>query len=370
MFGMGLYNNPNVLGTVCLATSPYRCPPVIEAIAADLDGPRKFQERHSLNVEDAPFYGISYDSLDDGHLFWSIQDYVHPTIIGLSERLTDTYGIRLHEDYQARYTQLFQWQIDQYGEIVDPNMDCHAMTEVHIQTYRTGSYMLSCAQDYRAGKPGYQQHPWQATLGIDAVVFTNHPGSDDEQARPNYWAGNAILPRAVQHENVLVCLHHIPADDAFPFSHAYFPRAAFDEVIERGNWVFGRKDRGFVAVYTQNPYRWLEDRHDDAHPVIELRVDAPDNVWLVEMGEGDDFAGFVESVASAPVHTDGLSVVYESPSQGRVEFGWDQSLHIDSEEMNLHVYPRFDNRYCQAGFGDREYTIEHGGDAYRITFDG
>ncbi len=35
--------------------------------------------------------------------------------------------------------------------------------EVHIQTYRTPDYLLSCAQDYRAGKPGYQ-HIWQATL--------------------------------------------------------------------------------------------------------------------------------------------------------------------------------------------------------------
>ena len=86
------------------------------------------------------------------------------------------------------------------------------MTEVHIQTYRTSNYMLSCAQSYRPGKPGYQQHPWQATLGPDAVVFTNHPGSNDEASRPNFWAGNGILPRVAQHENVLICIHHIPAE--------------------------------------------------------------------------------------------------------------------------------------------------------------
>ena len=227
MFGMGLYNNPATLGTVPLATSSYRCPPVIEQIAADLDGPRLFKERHSLDVADAPQYGLDYETLEDANLFWSVQDYSHEKIYDLMQRTRAAYGVGLGENYDARYAQVRQWQIDEYGEVIDPNIDCHSMTEVHIQTYRTGHYLLSCAQDYRAGKPGYQQHPWQATLGIDAVVFSNHPGSDDLQSRPNFWAGNGILPRAVQHENVLICIHHLPANDAFPFSHAYFPRDAF-----------------------------------------------------------------------------------------------------------------------------------------------
>ncbi len=54
--------------------------------------------------------------------------------------------IMLYEDYQARYDQILQWQVDESGEVVDQDIDCHAMTEVHIQTYRTPSYMLSCAQ--------------------------------------------------------------------------------------------------------------------------------------------------------------------------------------------------------------------------------
>ena len=81
----------------------------------------------------------------------------------------------LYEDYQARYDQVLQWQVEEFGEVVDRDVECHAMTEVHIQTYRTPDYLLSCAQDYRPGKPGYQQHTWQATLGIDAVLFTEPP---------------------------------------------------------------------------------------------------------------------------------------------------------------------------------------------------
>ncbi len=368
MFGMGLFNNPHSLGTVPLATSAYRCPPLIAAIAGDLQEPLLFEERHSLNIEDAPQYGLSYDDIEDGHLFWSIQDYLHPHVFALSKRMSAEYGVRLHEDYEARYQALFQWQINRYGEIVDPNMDCHAMTEVHIQTYRAPEYLLSCAQDYRPGKPGYQQHTWQATLGIDAVVFTNHPGAEDEISRPNFWAGNGVMPRAAQHRNVLVCIYHAPPDDAFPFSHAYFPRAAFDEVLERDNWVFARKDDGYLALYSQHPVRWLVDK-DGA--VVEARAESPDNVWLVEMGrraDWGDFAAFVEAVAASAITCTGLDVSYNSPSQGWLEFSWAGPLRMMGQEIALHDYPRFDNRYCQCAFTAPQIHIQRGEENLMLDF--
>ena len=372
MFGMGLYNKPDNLGTIPLATSPYRCPPIIAQIAADLDTPRLYMERHSIEIADAPNYGLSYDDLVDGHLYWSIQDYIHESIYDLAQETRGKFGIMLYEDYLQRYYQVWNWQVAEHGKIIDRNIDCHGMTEVHIQTYRTAHYMLSCAQDYRPGKPGYQQHPWQATLGIDAVVFTNHPGSDDEWARPNYWAGNGILPSAVQHENVLVCVHHLPPDDPFPFSHAYFPRAAFDDVVERGQWVFGRKDDGYIALYSQHATRWLEDQHDDAHPVIELRADAVDNLWVVEMGDSsrwDSFDAFVEAIAGASITCDGLTVRYESPTIGAVEYGWGQRLRVNETAVEVHDYPRFDNPYCQAAFGDTRYLIRHSDEELVMDFD-
>jgi hypothetical protein len=282
------------------------------------------------------------------------------------------FGVMLYENYLQRYYQVWNWQVEQYGKIVDRNIDCHGMTEVHIQTYRTSSYMLSCAQSYRPGKPGYQQHPWQATLGPDAVVFTNHPGSDDESSRPNFWAGNGILPRAAQHENVLICIHHVPAKDPFPYSHAYFPRAAFDETIERDRWVFGRKGEGYIGLYSQHPLRWLVDQYDEAHATIELRADASTNGWIVEMGDEatwDSFANFVNALSGAPVEMAGLDVSYGSPSVGLVHFGWHSPLQVDGDEVELHNYPRFNNPYCQADFASRHYTIRYGELTYTLDFD-
>ena len=369
MFGMGLFNSPNSLGTVPLATSGYRCPELIAEVAADLETPQLYRERHSLDIEDAPAHGLAYDSVEDGHLYWSVQDYLHPKVFELSKHMSEAYGVRLHEDYQKRYDQLFRWQEEAYGEIVDPDMDCHALTEVHIQTYRTPDYLLSCAQDYRPGKPGYQQHTWQATLGIDAVVFTNHPGADDETSRPNFWAGNGVIPRAAQHQNVLVCIYHLPEDDAFPFSHAYFPRSAFDEVEVRTNWICGRKGKGYIALYSQYPSRWLPDGEV---PDVELRVEAPDNIWVCEMGRQADwgsFAAFVDAVTSSPLQTEGLQVSYDSPSLGNIAFGWEGPLRVAGEAIPLKDTERFDTPYCQCSFGEPVLTIQHGGKTVEIVFE-
>lgn len=368
IFGMGLYNNPSALGTVFLATSSYRCPELIVDIAADLDKPLVFRERHSLNIEEAPAYGLAYDKIEDGHLYWSIQDYVHPLIIDLSKRMSAEYDVRLYEDYQKRYDELFKWQVEQYGEIVDPDMDCHALTEVHIETYRTPDYLLSCAQDYRPGKPGYQQHIWQATLGIDAVVFTNHPETDDETSRPNFWAGNGIMPRAAQYRNVLICLYRLPDVVAFPYTHAYFPRAAFDEVVARDGWICARNGDGYLALHSQQATRWLPDGDVSE---VELRADGRDNVWLVEMGRCADwgsFDAFVKAIVDSPLTHEDLGVQYDSPSLGRVEFGWEGPLVVAGEEVALHDYPRFDNAWCQAPFAEPRVVIQRDGRSLELDF--
>jgi len=367
MLGMGLYNKAAALGTVPLATSAYRCPAIIEAIAQDLSAPQLFKERHSFNMEDAEAHGLSFDSIEDGYLYWSVQDYTHEKVAALSQRIEDLYNMKV-ETYEPRYQQMRKAQIAKFGRVVDPNLDVHALTEVHVQTYRTPQYMLSCAQDYRAGKPGYQQHIWQATLGIDAVVFTNHPGSLNETSRPNFWAGNGILPRAAQHENVLVCLHSILADDAYPFSHAYFPREAFDEVVERNHWICARRGEGYLGLYVQRPYRWLEN---EAGRVEEVRVDALDAIWVCEMGDQaqwGSFERFTAAVCGAKIACSGLQVEYHSPTQGQVVFSWEGDLEVAGQVILLHETPRFDNPYCQAPFPTRKLVIRRGTEELDLDF--
>ena len=209
-----------------------------------------------------------------------------------------------------------------------------------VLTYQTPHYQLSCAQDFRPGGLGYQQHVWQATLSTDAVVFTNQPGgysqSSAHSERPNFWAGNKWLPRAAQHKNVLVCLHRAPADAPLPFSHAYFPRKAFDQVQENGNWVFARLGESYLALYSQKKPHW--------HGDDELRAEAHENIWLCELGDEatfGNFAVFCDAVSTMKIAFDeALQINYISPTLGRVIFGWSEPFTVNGEEIALHGYPR------------------------------
>jgi hypothetical protein len=390
VFGTAAFNSTENLAALPLATSDYRCPPVIETIARDHDR-RLLRERHSVNVEDAAKAGISYESEEDAPLFLSIQDYQNPLTLASQERVVRTGHIWQAQLYpQAR--EQFARQMQQTGHVQYPWLDCHAMGEVHIQTLRTPDYLLSCAQDYRPGSPGYQQHVWQATIDVDAVVFTNHPGSLDERSRPNFWAGNGILPRAVQHQNVVVCLHHLDLADPYhyggvpdgtrlhgdcthiagaplvPYSHAYVPKAAFDELVQRGHWTCARKGDSFLALYSQAETTWVTDA---AGAEYELRAATPDNVWICEMGarrDGREFAAWVEAMTKAVIQCDGMRVRYESPSQGRISFGWNDPLVVAGKTVPVHDYPRYDNPYCGVVKDAAQLTVRHAGASLSLDF--
>ena len=351
----GLYHVGTNLAMTAFATSTYRCPPLIQSIAHEEPAEILCRERHGLDVAEARRYGLHHDSIDDNMFFWACQTARHPAVRPTARHvalIADDPWLVEFVDEVDRPIETCRALIEEAGGTFDGDAVNTALSAVDLVTFRTPHYQLSCAQDFRPGKPGYQQHTWHAMLDVDAVVFTNHPGTDDERgehtARPNFWAGNRWLPRAAQHRNVLVCIHHVPRDDPFPFSHAYFPRDAFDTVLQRGGWTFGRKHGGYIGLYSQHPARWAEQ---GPYAGVELRADARDNVWICELGDEQRYAGFehfVEAISTAPVRCDGLRVRYHSPSLSEVSFGWTEPLRARGEEVPLRDYPRFDNPYCRA----------------------
>ena len=46
-------------------------------------------------------------------------------------------------------------------------------------------------------------------------------------------------------------------------SHAWLPRDQFDAVVEREGWVFARKGDGYLALRSQQPYRWQDAPGED-----------------------------------------------------------------------------------------------------------
>ena len=359
MFGVGTFDRDEVMAPIALSTSKYQCPKVIQEIAIDYQRPMLNRQRISINVEDAPSYGLSYDNELDCHLFWGMQEFIHPLAIKMSKQISEKYDTWPYRNYD-QYIRKYEEQIKTYGKLVNSHFDRFALSEANVETYRTSEYMLSSVQDYRPGAPGYQQHIWQATLGNRAIVYTNHPGGKNLKYSPNYWAGNEILPRAAQHKNVVVCIYNIPENQKNDYTHAYFPKNDFDEVLTKGNWTFGRKKDGYVALYSQNTTTYQAGERGD---ICDLLASGRQNIWICETGtktEWGDFTKFVNAISSSEVSCQELNVNYTSPSIGKVTFGWKSPFTINGKEQKLRWKYRYDNPYCKALFNSRKIEIKKG----------
>jgi hypothetical protein len=372
MFGTGVFNSARSLGAVSLATSSYRCPAIIEKIANDYGQTIDHKERQSINIRDAVKYGLSYNNELDCHLYWGMQEFINPDVIAMSKQISEKYDVWPYRDYE-HYEQLYADQRKNFGKIVNPNLDRYALSEADIRTYRTRDYMLSSVQSYRPGAPGYQQNIWQATLGTDAVVFLNNPGESTpepkgKESSPAYWAGNKTLPDAAQYKNVLFCIYNINANDHQAFSHAYFPKSAFDEVVQKGNWTFGRKEGAFIALYSQNPTTWQTNSRGEED---ELRCAATQNSWICEMGSKSQwvsFTAFVNKISLSPVKCDSLNISYGSPSAGGLEFGWKQPLSVNHKKIVLTAFPRFENLFGKTDFGSDKLAIRYKNQTLMLDF--
>jgi hypothetical protein len=286
-----------------------------------------------------------------------------------------------------------------------PAASLQLMSEVNTYTWRQREFMLSTAQDWRKGANAAQVHAWQATLGTDAVVFTTHPMNavqppsewvGRDEGSPGYWTGTASMPRSAQHENVAIHIYSpLYADggalgffDFQALTHAYFPRDHFDQVQRVGKWIVAKKGAAYLALYSWRDTEWQE------YPDAELALPAngplkqsfdlvapggPDNVWIVELGRKKDyflFSLFVEHIREAKVKVtpratelghQTFDVVYESPSQGKLEFGWDAPFQVRGREQPLAGYPRADYDQVTAERGDPVWEIR--GKRSRVTLD-
>lgn len=367
---------------VMLAAVDYQCPDVFRKIYARKE--LSIRQRMSVDAADAAAFGIDPKDFDNIMFFWGMQTYSDRVCIDNSLKVFPTWNWMTNrvKAYKERY-QL----CDEAGVPCPDAPDFTAMTQVDIHTKKTEDYIISCAQDFRKGKMGYQQHPWTASLGGRAVVFTTNPASLEYQNRPNRWAGNLCLPKAVQHENVLFCIYRtLPDFVDFLQSHLYFPKGEMDEVVEEKGYIFGRKGKGYIAVTSLNDGYWEKKdpalfRHVYGKEGQALYEKAQDyefivqghaNVWAVEMGsekENGSFAAFRKAFAEGALQGDTHSFSYQSPSFGCMKCGWGKPLTVQDEAIHIHGYPRYDLPFCRMPFDGRELNAACDGSQLEMCFE-
>ena len=123
-----------------------------------------------------------------------------------------------------------------------------------LALWKSADAQLSTVAEHRTGERGHQQHVADIQLAAHplARLWVNHPGELRVWGggRPSYWAGNGIVPRVAQHENVALIVfdldrHAHPID----FTHAFCPTEILDEAVEEAHWIFARAGSGYAALF-------------------------------------------------------------------------------------------------------------------------
>ncbi|MBK7974276.1 MAG: hypothetical protein IPK07_13685 [Deltaproteobacteria bacterium] len=351
---------------------------MIESVGSARPRGLETRERMGIDVADGPTLGISWDDYDDGVLWWTMGAYVMPqtinTTLGMARdwrllrtpRASSIFRVRDSALAGARSRPTSQWRRW-------PLTEGYAPEQVNTYAYRTPEVMLASAQAWKPATLGAQTHTWQATLGDSAIVFTTYPGDLLENEFAGHWTGG-WHPRIAQNRTAAIILNDQPryesgivqviSDALFPdYTHAFFPRGEFDEVREQGQWVMARKGDGYVALYSNNPATWVAG---DEWIDEELRADGRSNVWICEVGDETQygsFDAFVQQVTAALVVVAGdLTVRYDSPGQGLMDFSWTGPLLVNGTEVPIGPYPRYDSPYAAKEYdGADPYVIRRGG---------
>ena len=204
------------------------------------------------------------------------------------------------------------------------DLDNSSLERVDKITFRTPDYQLSTVQDYRKGRPGSQQHIWQATLGPDTAVFTINPGGTPQvlagpsaPQRPAPQRAGGGLRRARGAPARTEDHRSRPTPPATPCPRPRRPRrrccprtlAVFRRADVRPGGAEGRLDvrtPGARATWrcgrAASP-RWSNDVFGGEGLVAEGRK----NVWVCQLGRekvDGPFAAWADKVAAAATQLD------------------------------------------------------------------
>jgi hypothetical protein len=189
------------------------------------------------------------------------------------------------------------------------------------------------------------------------------------------------MPRNAQHRNVLISIYNIERhvvpgrleSQPYGYTHAYFPKWAFDEVVDvsspsGGGWTCGRVAEGYIALYSHLPCQWAT-----SGPEAEQEIGAPgfENVWICQVGRKSidgAFPAFIDSIRAAAVTVDMLNVRFNSPGNGDLQFGWNTPLQLNGTALPLRGYPRWQNPYTHTDFGSEQFHIACKGQHLDLDF--
>lgn len=232
----------------------------------------------------------------------------------------------LHELLEMRNDQVLHAEYQQG--------DNHAYTYL----YRNNFYSLATAINYEPEQRGHQQHLINISLGNSTMLWINNPGEAEYSGgnRPSYWAGNDCMPYVSQYKNIAFA-HYKLVDTDYKFIHLYLPFWDLDEIVERENWLFIRKNDSYVALFFTNPFMIPTS---GAIANREVRVYGENQYLMIKTSsrkEFQSFNNFIEALATNKISFVDDRLLYEDPEFGKFSFD-DVLLHENEPVMYENGY--------------------------------
>jgi hypothetical protein len=255
-----------------------------------------------------------------------------------------------------------------FSEIARDNEDFHTVScmglfpndgsgGVNCSTFRTADYMLSGMVESKMGKQGNQVHAGQVTMDGKIPVYVTCFDNDSENTSPSYWGGQYRNPKTIAHRNILAYIYHI--EGPVGFTHCYFPFNKFDEIEEKGKWIFGRKTNAYIALYS---LKQIIKTKTGSNRDKELLCMEKNNIWLIEMGRTKDygnFNAFQSAILNASLIEEGEDIIFQSPSNGKIELGWNRICKINNTPFTEKPFPLISNKYGYSEYGSGIFSLKH-----------
>ena len=358
----------------------YEIPEVIRAIARD---ERDVEIKDSMGLDLSEIKREFEDTGDintAGMYLWAMEAFTNPESIEMALNIFNAWHLQTNgflKDLKMvnipilRKLHLLPFIV----RLLRPATNGIAIQRADTYTYKTAGYMMSTAQAHHPGFFADQQHIWQLTLSPDVSVFVTHPACEffNDQARnfsPSYWVGSGRLPHSFQHRNVHMSIYRITGRKGFlertlnHFTHAWFPRERFDEVVHHGRYIFGRLGDTYAALIGANPLTYKEGSATDLLQMGKVTY------WICEAGSGngeEGFHAFIREIESRPIGFEGKTLVYQAAGR-EIALCYKGPAYVNGQEMDTH-YPRLDTPYVRAPRKPGELDIRFNGKGLYLHFD-
>ncbi|MEO8243404.1 MAG: hypothetical protein ABI832_13940 [bacterium] len=200
---------------------------------------------------------------------------------------------------------------------------------------KTPDWALGSTAHYRWFDWGYQETLIHGRIGRnpDAQTWINHPGEviHSGYGRPSYWGGSASVPRCQQYRGLaLVWFDGQPEQP--DFTHAWFPKASFDETLLQGDTAAARSGQGAFLLRASAPLDMVTEGPTTG---CELRLAGRKGWWLLRMGQAGTVADFTAKFCKLTVQGTGpkADLTIEDPEYGPVFFGADGSVRAEGRAL-------------------------------------